>query len=120
MTYGQAIIGVPSSILLQQRRSAAAAAAPSNGICGQSLDLALIVADESIGGKADPAYAAHVGPIFEWAQAVWEQWIPLPALMRLVASSKLRLDRAVRPWSVVRGPAAAVVATANPSGMDSA
>ena len=112
MTYGQAIIGVPSSILLQQRRSAAAAAAPSNGICGQSLDLALIVADESIGGKADPAYAAHVGPIFEWAQAVWEQWIPLPALMRLVASSKLRLDRAVRPWSVVRGPAAAVVATA--------
>ena len=112
MTYGQAVVGVAPSTLLQQRRSAAAAAAPAVGICGQSLDLALIVADETGGGKADPAFAAHGGPIGEWAQAVWEHWLPIAALMRLTRSAKQRLARAKRPWSVVRGPAAAAVASA--------
>ncbi len=53
MTYGQAVMGVAPSVLLQQRRAAAAAAAPAGGTCGQSLDLALLVADETCSGKAD-------------------------------------------------------------------
>ena len=110
MTYGQAIMGVSPSMLLRQRRAAAAAAAPSTGACGQSLDLALVIADEA--GKADPAFAAHAGPIGEWSQAIWEQWMPLRALERLATSARGRLERAVRPWSVVRGPGAAFVATA--------
>ncbi len=113
MTYGQAVMGVATSTLRQQRQCAAAAAAPANGTCGQSLDLALVVADESVTGKADPAFAAHAGPIGEWAQAVWEHWLPTRALMRLVASAKRRLDKAARPWSVVRGPGAAFVASAS-------
>ncbi len=112
MTYGQAVMGVATSTLLQQRRCAAAAAAPANGTCGQSLDLALIVADESATGKADPAFAAHVDPIGAWAQAVWEQWLPTRALMRVVKDAKRRLECAARPWSVVRGPGAAFVASA--------
>ena len=105
MTYGQAVMGVAPSVLLQQRRAAAAAAAPAGGTCGQSLDLALLMADETSSGKADPAYAAHVGPIGERAQAVWERWLPLHALQRLVGSAQMRLARAARPgmWCVALG-----------------
>ncbi len=112
MTYGQAVMGVAPSLLVRQRRAAAAAVAPSSGACGQSVDLALLLADESATGKADPAYAAHAGPIGEWAQAVWNRWMPIRALQRLVTSAHRRIARASRPWSVVRGPGAAVVATA--------
>ena len=77
MPYGQAVMGVAPSVLLRQRRAAAAAAAPAAGVCGQSLDLALMLADEYAHGKADPGHAAHLGPIGEWAQAVWEQWMPI-------------------------------------------
>ena len=119
MTFGEAVAGVsPSLLLQQQRRAAAAAAAPSNGCCGQSLNLALIVADESPHGKADPAFAAHLGPVGEWAQAVWESWMPMPALQRLISSAQRRLTSAARPWSVVRGPGSAVVATAWRLGWD--
>ena len=113
MTYGQAVMGVAPSVLLGQRRAAAAAASPATGVGGQSLDLALLVADETAVGKADPAYAAHTGPIGEWAQAVWESWLPLAALNRLVSSAQRRLGHARQPWSIVRGPGAAFVATAS-------
>ena len=73
LTYGQAILGVATSVLLSQRRAAAAAAAPSSGTAGQNLDLALILADGSRSGRADPAYEAHKGPIGKWANAVWER-----------------------------------------------
>ncbi len=112
MTFGQSVVGVAPSLLLQQRRAAAAAAAPANGACGQSMDLALVIADESLHGKADPAFAAHLGPIGAWAQAVWEQWMPSRGLTKLVATAKARLARAKSAWSCVYGPAAAFVATA--------
>ncbi len=113
MTFGQAAMGVAPSLLLRQRRSAAAAAAPARGTCGQSLDLALLIADETRGGKADPAFDAHTGPIGHWAKAVWEKWLPVSALQRLVAAAESKLSRAARPWAVVRGPGAALLATAS-------
>lgn len=113
MTFGEAVMGVSLSQLLQQRRAAAAAAAPTNGCCCcQSLDLALILADESPRGKADPTFAAHLCPIGEWAQAVWEGLLPMVVLQRLISSAPLRLMSAARPWAVARGPGAAVTATA--------
>ena len=112
MTYGQSVMGVAPSVLLGQRRAAAAAASPATGVCGQSLDVALLMADETSTGKADPAFAAHTGPIGEWAQAIWERWLPLTALHRLVSSAKQRLGAARRPWNIVYGPGAAFVATA--------
>ena len=54
LTYGQAISGVAPTTLLAQRRAAAAASAPGSGPCGQDLDLALILADGSARGSADP------------------------------------------------------------------
>ena len=111
MTYGQAVAGVPPSMLLQQRRAAASAVAFA-GMAGQSLDLALMIADESSRGRADPAFVAHRGPIGEWAQAVWESWLPQHALLQLAASAKHRLAVAAQQWAAVLGPGAAYVATA--------
>lgn len=112
MTYGQATMGVAPSILLQQRRSAAATASPAIGVCGQSLDLALIVAHDAVGGNADPAFSAHGGPISEWAQVVCEHLLAESGMMRLIRSAKHRLAQAKAPWGMARIPAAAVVLTA--------
>ena len=112
MTFGQSIMGVATSHLLAQRRAAAAAAATTHGTCGQNLDLALLLADGSPTGKADPAYAAHSGPIGQWAMAVWDQRLPADALLALVAKAKFRLGKAKNPWAVCTGPGAAFIATA--------
>ena len=59
LTYGQAITGVAPSTLLAQRRAAATIAAPHSGCTGQDLDMALVLADDSQKGRADPAFEAH-------------------------------------------------------------
>ena len=74
VTYGSAILGVPCSFLRSQRQTVAAIAAPGAGAGGQNLDLALMVADGSAKGRADPAYDAHIMPVGQWAVAVWESW----------------------------------------------
>ena len=102
LTYGVNVSGVAPTLLRRQRRAVAAAAAPGHGICGQSLDLARILADGSATGKADPAFAAHIGPIGFWATAVYEQWAPLDDLAGLVLSSTQRLCAARNPWAVVK------------------
>ena len=112
MTYGQAVMGVSDAMLLGQRRAAMAASAPAAGTAGQQLDLALMLADASRKGQADPAYQAHLDPIGAWADAVWEEWLPGPCLLRLTGQAKVKLAAARRQWAVVRGPAAAFVASA--------
>ena len=59
MTYGSAITGVPDGLLRGQRQTVAAITAPGAGTGGQNLDLALVLADGSKNGRADPAYDAH-------------------------------------------------------------
>ena len=59
ITYGDGVMGVADSMLRNQRRAAAAATAPVGGTGGQHVDLALMMADGSARGKADPAYDAH-------------------------------------------------------------
>ena len=112
MTYGQSVTGVSNTLLRAQRRAAAAASAPAAGTAGQNLDLALLLADGARKGAADPAFEAHVAPIGMWAAAAWGSWVPDAMLLKLVGRAQLRLASAARPWAVVRGPAAAFVASA--------
>ena len=111
MTYSNAILGVPCGLLNSQRSAAAAAAAPGAGTGGQNLDLALLVADGSKSGRADPAYDAHALPIGEWAMAVWESWMPVRSMQRIVDDAVSRLDRVKNKWAVCYGPGAAMVMT---------
>ena len=112
MIFGEGVTGVSDSMLYTQRTSAARAAAPPAGCCGQDLDLALMMADASASGRADPAFDAHKVPIATWALAVWETWLPIPMLNQMMASAIPTLRNAKRVWAMVKGPAAAVVATA--------
>jgi len=70
MVYGEGVSGVSDSMLYSQRTSAAKASAPPSGSCGQDLDLALMIADASASGRADPAFDAHKLPIATWALAI--------------------------------------------------
>ena len=63
ITFGQAVTGVAPATLRAQRRAVAHATAPASGPCGQDLDMALLIADGSATGKADPAFDAHTMPI---------------------------------------------------------
>ena len=112
LSYGQAVTGVSPHTLTAQRRAAAAACAPAGGQCGQDLDLALILADAGPAGRADPAHEAHLQPIGAWADAVWHLWLPLGVLHRIV-ETKLTVLVAVKSlWHHVRGPGAAMIASA--------
>ena len=111
MIFGEAVSGVSDSMLYTQRTYAAKAAAPPSGCCGQDLDLTLMMADASANGRADPAFDAHKAHIVTWAFAVWETWLPIPLLEQLMANAIPTLRNARRVWAMVKGPAAAVVAT---------
>ena len=117
MTYGVEITGVSDSLLYRQRKAAAKAAMP--GVAGSGVDEILFAADLG-GGRAsvDPAFAAHCAVIGTWAEAVWRRFMGLPELRLMVAEAKIRLCRAKRVWSVVYGPAAALMATAARIGWD--
>ena len=75
------------------------------------MDLALVIADGSRSGRADPAYDAHALPIGEWAMAIWEGWYPEKPLQRILDDACQRLDRARNKWAVCYGPGAALVMT---------
>ena len=111
MTYGPSCTGVSDSMLDAQKRAAAAIAAPGAGTGGQNPDIALLLADGGLSGKADPAYDAHLIPLGEWAHAVWEGWMPVKAMRRMIEHVKEQLQHAKSPWSKVYGPAATIVMT---------
>ena len=67
----------------------AAAAALADGICGQGLDLALLLADGSPTGRVDPAFEADLQHIVHWAQAVRNEWLPTGQLVTMAADAKL-------------------------------
>ena len=110
LQFGQAVTGVSTSLLLKQRRAVAASTVSTTA--GGDLDMTLLLADGGPRGRADPAFAAHMDPIWHWAMAVWESWLPRSGLCRLVADAKRRIAATTRPWSAVWGPAAAFVASA--------
>ena len=50
---------VAPTMLLAQKRCVNAVAAPEGGLGGQELEFAMMIADGSKKGKADPAFEAH-------------------------------------------------------------
>ena len=93
MTYGSSIMGFADGMLRSQRQVAAAIAAPGAGTGGQNLDIALMIADGSSKGKADPAFDAHMMPIGEWSMACWEGWATDGAMEVIVKAAKLMIKK---------------------------
>ena len=90
MSYGQAVSGVPNTVLLAQRRVVAAATAPAVGTRGQCLDMALVITGGKASGIADPAFDAHMMPIGQRAQVVWREWLPFKNLEKSTISTVLK------------------------------
>ena len=71
--HGSQAAGVAPTTLLRQRRAIASATSPTSGFGGQELDAAMMIADGSAKGMADPVCVAHFGPMWHWAMAVWNE-----------------------------------------------
>ena len=67
LVHGEGSTGVAPSMLTAQRRSVNAAAAPQSGLGGQELEFAMMIADGSKTGKADPAFEARSSVAQHWA-----------------------------------------------------
>ena len=74
--------------------------------------LAVMMADALANGRADPAFDAHKVPIATWALALWEAWLPTNVLEQRMDAAITTLNNAKTTRSEVKGPAAAMVATA--------
>ena len=70
-----------------------------------------MLADENAKAGADPAFDAHLAPIGDWANAVWENWVPLATMNRVTIAVKKKVKKAKNIWAVVKGPTAAMVAS---------
>ena len=88
-------------------------AADCNGIGGQNLDLALLLADVSAQERAGPfeARSGHIPSISGLFQYIWGRRLSTDELLLLAVGAKVKLTKATRPWSVCTGPASAFIAT---------
>ena len=59
--------------MLQRRRAIADIIAAGESAGGQELELALMIADASAKGRADPAFPGHTEVVQHWAMAVWHR-----------------------------------------------
>ena len=107
--FGQAAMGVADYPLMQLRRGAAGLI--GGAAMGKDPNMTLIAADAKLKDKADPAFAAHSDVVGMWAMAVWEGMLPMQMLHKSICKAKVALVEAKRPWAVVKGPAAALVAS---------
>ena len=98
-------------MLLDQRRAVNSAAAPQGGLGGQELEFAMMVADGTKTGEADPAFEAHMSVAMHWAQAIWNTWLNVEELHACIEYARARIEAASSPWAVVTGPAAALICT---------
>ncbi len=111
ITYGVETTGMANTHLTQARRAIAHAVAAEAG--GKNFELVLYTADGPY-GTLDPAFDAHVVPLFMWAMAHWQRWQPHLALQEAADHAKDKVIKGGKAvWSTVTGPAAAVVASAH-------
>ena len=108
LMHGFGSSGVSPSVLLHQRRAVQSATAPKSGLGGQEMEVAMMIADGTKTGRADPAFPAHIDVVQHWAQAIWNKWLPVESLQTSLDYALLRTTESKRPWSVVTGPAAAL------------
>ena len=109
LSFATGNMGVASSTLHRQRT---AVAATLNCKGAGDLDMTLVLADATAKGRADPAFAAHMEPIVQWATAVWYQWLPALDFHDLHEHAQYACRDDHRMWSRVAGPAAAAAASA--------
>ena len=109
MLYGCECCGIGDSMLEEVRRATAKICVGIGG--GKSLDRSLYATDGSK-GTVDPAFLAHLNPIIAWATAWWDNWTDSDSLSAAHKEATVRIKRAkASKWSVVKGPATAMVAT---------
>ena len=73
--------------------------------------MAMMIADGSKTGRADPAFPAHVDVVHNWSLAIRNQWLPAASLQQCVDFAGGRVNAAKQPWSVATGHAAALLLT---------
>ena len=73
--------------------------------------MAMMIADGSKTGRADPAFPEHTDVVHHWALAVWNVWVPKTTLQVCLNYARTRIDRAKQPWNAASGPAAALLLT---------
>ena len=111
MSWSIHVVGIATTPLLAWRREVARGC--SAAATGKSVDLALILADSRASQTTDPAFDAHTLPIVHWALAVWTSLRPAADLAEALRAAQRRIDATSSTWSVVTGPAAAMIATAS-------
>ena len=107
--FGQAALGIADYPLMQLRRRAAGLV--GGAAMGKNPNMTLVCADAKLGDRADPAFAAHADVVVSWALAVWDGLLPIEVMQKSIRKAKVALVSAKRQWAVVKGPAAALVAT---------
>ena len=105
LLYGAKVTGVASTQLLRIRRMVRSSFQLSSA--GRSLALDLVLE----GQGTDPVEKATCDPILTWCVALWDNWLPRGILLRTLSGAFRRVQAHASPWTGVRGPASAVVAT---------
>ncbi len=105
LLYGVKVGGVSNSELMRMRRMVRSSFQLATA--GRSLTLDLVLE----GRGTDPAEKAICDPIVSWCVALWDSWLPRGVLLRTLGEAISRVQDHKSPWSVVRGPASALVAT---------
>jgi len=109
LTYGVEVMGMSDTHLQSARVAIASALAPAAG--GKNPDAVLLALD-SCGATADPAFDAHALPLRTWALAYWQQWQAPVVLDAALCAAVASLQAAARtPWDKVAGPVSALVAS---------
>ena len=108
--YGVDAVGSSDTHLAATRGEAARSVAPPTA--GKNVEQILNATLPSAKG-VDPAFAAHVTPMRQWAFACWEQWAPLSLMQDAVEAALAKLS-AVKgsPWHSVAGPTTAIIVDA--------
>jgi hypothetical protein len=107
--YGCETMGVSDSALGQSRSSIGHAAAAQ--AAGKNIE-ALFVAIDGDPGIVDPAFAAHLQPPRFWATAIWENWFAISLVeMAFTGAATTLMGAKGSLWSLVTGPASAIIAT---------
>ena len=111
--YGIDVVGASCTQLHRVRTSTLRAALPPGA--SRNVDVAFAVLDAG-GAALDPAYSAHTIPLRHWGMAFWQDWVPMAEILAVFDAVHVRLQAVVARWRsvwhMVRGPSAAVIASA--------
>ena len=102
--HGVAVTGLNETQLKQSRSQMASCLAKR--MHGKSATMVLMVA----GSELDPIFDS-LTPVIALTHAVWDRWMPLDTMAKCVRKAQLEQRENARPWTAVKGPFGAAVAT---------